>query len=138
MRRFMLLAAMCAALVLALATAAFGQTRGPSGADGTFNCGDFDTQEQAQAFLNQDPGDTNGLDGPPGDAFTGRPGVACEDLPSVGGGTMMPTEPPTQYQQPETPVTDMTTTALPATGGPSLALLAGALLLGTELVLRRR
>ncbi len=241
MRRFMLMAAMCAALVLAMAPAVMAQSRGPSGADGTFNCRDFDFQEDAQAFFDNDPGDTNGLDGPPGDASTGQPGVACEELPSRGTGTTEePVEPPTettqpttptQYEQPETPTTsdldcadfasqaeaqaifdadpsdpngldadgdgiacedndptepttqytppdtnpttvtetpdeEMTSptpvqpvaptttetvgggtpgatsatsaTQLPATGGPSLALLAGALLVGAGLVLRRR
>ncbi len=166
MRRFMLLAAMCAALVLVMAPAGLAQSRGPSGADGTYNCADFDFQEDAQAFFNNDPGDTNGLDGPPGDASTGQPGVACEELPSrgttTGGGmTQQPTT-PTQYTQPETPntrvtpdgiqysalpdatpsaevpVASTTTTALPATGGPSLVLLASALLIGGGLILRGR
>ncbi len=218
MQRFMLLAALCAALVLVLATAALAQSRGPSGADGTYNCEDFDTQEQAQAFFNNDPGDTNGLDGPPGDAFTGEPGVACEDLPSGGTGTTAeppveatqptapgqyvppaepapqvtaedldcadfasqteaqavldadstdpngldadgdgiaceelfqsePTEPMTQYPSLNTNPNTLTeapgeettsTTQLPATGGPSLVLIAGAVLVGAGLVLRRR
>ncbi len=47
-------------------------SRGPSGADGTYNCGDFDTHAQAQAYFDQ-AGDIDGLDGN-GD------GVACESL----------------------------------------------------------
>jgi hypothetical protein len=95
--------------VLILAPVALGQSRGPSGADGTFNCADFDFQEDAQSFFNNDPGDTNGLDGPIGPGFTGQPGVACEELPSRGtatdgGMTQQPTT-PTQYVQPTTPTT---------------------------------
>jgi Excalibur calcium-binding domain len=47
--------------------------RGPSGADGTYNCADFDTQQQAQDWVNRH-GNVDGLDGD-GD------GVACESLP---------------------------------------------------------
>ncbi len=214
MRRFMLLAAVCSALVLMLATTAFAQTRGPSGADGTFNCEDFDDQGQAQEFSLSDPGDTNGLDedgdgqvceglptavpgGEDGPDFVpgtgestlttpdgtqysnlsdlpgtepvsiapGGPcatpelapdliGVPIEDLPNaflnrndpVGTPLSSPLDPdgngiacdtPTAIQSTE-PETATTTTTLPATGGPSLALIAGALLVGAGLVLRRR
>ena len=140
MRRFMLLAALCAALELVLAAAAVAQSRGPSGADGTYNCEDFDDQGQAQEFSLSDPGDTNGLD-EDGD------GIVCESLPTaVPGGEDGPQyipgegESPTNYQyvEPVTPAAPTTTTALPVTGGPSVALLAGALLIGAGLVLRRR
>ena len=43
--------------------------------------GQFTCQEEAQAILDQDPGDPYGLDGPIGEASDGVPGVACEDLP---------------------------------------------------------
>ena len=143
MRRFMLLAALCAALVLMLATAALAQSRGPSGADGTYNCEDFDFQEDAQDFYNQDTSDPDGLDGPIGTGFTGEQGVACEELPSRGTGTGTTGAQYTQQpaaaqgggQQLMESGGDL---ALPATGGPSLALLAGALLVGAGLVLRRR
>ncbi|MWG34800.1 nuclease [Halomarina oriensis] len=46
----------------------------PVPADGDYNCGDFDTQEQAQTVLEDEPGDPHRLDGD-GD------GVACESLP---------------------------------------------------------
>ncbi len=49
-----------------------GPSRAPSGADGTYNCADFDTHAQAQAYFDQ-AGDIDGLDGN-GD------GVACESL----------------------------------------------------------
>ncbi|QIN80335.1 LPXTG cell wall anchor domain-containing protein [Rubrobacter marinus] len=138
MRRFMLLVGLCAVLVSVLATAAYAQTSGPSGADGTYNCVDFTDQGQAQEFYNNDPGDTNGLD-EDGD------GIACESLPTAvpgddGGTVLVPAGGGGyQYVEPTTPATTTTAaTALPATGGPSLALLAGALLVGAGLVLRRR
>ena len=146
MRRYMLLAAMCAVLVMALATTAFAQTSGPSGADGTYNCEDFDFQEDAQAFYDQDTSDPDGLDGPPGEAFTGEQGVACEDLPSRGTGTDLPEEPAAetpiepddgqygvdddQYETavPEADSNTVSPTAetvvLPETGGPSPAAFA--------------
>ena len=49
-------------------------SRSPSGADGTYNCDDFDTHDQAQVYFDS-VGDIDGLDGN-GD------GVACESLPS--------------------------------------------------------
>jgi hypothetical protein len=45
-----------------------------SGTDSDLDCASFETQEQAQRVLEQDPSDPNYLDGD-GD------GVACEDLP---------------------------------------------------------
>lgn len=81
MRRLLYLAALSMLVVAMMASVALAQSRGPSGADGTFNCEDFDTQPQAQAFFDADPSDPDGLDGPPGDAFTGEEGVACESLP---------------------------------------------------------
>lgn len=86
----LMFAAMLAMLALALyAPAALSQVRGPSGADGSFNCADFDTQEQAQAFFDAQGGlaggDPDGLDAD-GD------GIPCESLPSgeAEDGTMMP------------------------------------------------
>lgn len=73
---------------------ALAQSRGPSGADGTYNCEDFDFQEEAQAFYDQDTSDPDGLDGPPGEAFDGEQGVACEELPSSGTGGAPPSPPP--------------------------------------------
>ncbi len=109
MKRVLYLAILSLVASMMFAPAALSQSRGPSGADGTFNCADFDFQEDAQSFFNNDPGDTNGLDGPIGPGFTGQPGVACEELPSRGtatdgGMTQQPTT-PTQYVQPTTPTT---------------------------------
>ena len=71
---------MAAALLLVgmLSVSAFAQQRGPSGDDGTYNCGDFDTQQDAQAFFEAQGGpasDPHGLDGD-------SDGVACQNLPS--------------------------------------------------------
>jgi len=46
----------------------------PLPSDGDYNCGDFETQEQAQYVLENESGDPHGLDG------DGN-GVACESLP---------------------------------------------------------
>ncbi|MDP9438821.1 MAG: excalibur calcium-binding protein, partial [Actinomycetota bacterium] len=76
MRRIMLLATLCAALVLALAPTAMAQTN-------QFNCPDFEFQEDAQAVYNQDTSDPNLLDEDAGP----DDGIACENLPSRGTGT---------------------------------------------------
>jgi hypothetical protein len=47
--------------------------RGPSGVDGTSNCSDFDTQQQAQAYFDQ-VGNIDGLD-------ANGNGIPCESLP---------------------------------------------------------
>jgi hypothetical protein len=47
--------------------------RGPSGADGTYNCSDFDTQQEAQDYFDQ-VGDIDGLD-------ADQDRIPCEDLP---------------------------------------------------------
>ncbi len=139
MRRLLYAATLSMIAMLILAPAALGQSRGPSGADGTFNCADFDFQEDAQAVYDQDTSDPNGLDGPIGTGFTGQQGVACEELPSRGtatdgGMTQQPTT-PTQYApitpaegvDEETPSTT-TMTALPDSGGISLLIPASLLL----------
>jgi hypothetical protein len=46
-----------------------------------YDCGDFQYQEDAQAVYDQDTSDPYGLDGPPGEAYEGTQGVACEALP---------------------------------------------------------
>ena len=86
MKRLGFLAALSMLTMLILAPAALAQSRGPSGADGTYNCSDFDTQQQAQAYFeaNNPQADPDGLDAD-GDL------VACESLPSGAAedGTMM-------------------------------------------------
>lgn len=147
LRRLLLLAAVSMVVMLAFAPAAMGQSRGPSGADGTYNCEDFDDQGQAQEFFNSDPGDSNGLD-------DDDDGLACETLPTVVNdgtpyGYAVPGEgeSETQGQQyEEQPVAAPSTStstggALPATGGLSPLLPASVLLVGSGifgLVIARR
>jgi hypothetical protein len=74
--------------LLAAATVAFANS---AGAQDLYDCGDFATQEEAQAVFDQDTSDPYGLDGPIGPTSAGVPGVACENLPHApaggGGGT---------------------------------------------------
>jgi hypothetical protein len=42
------------------------------------DCADYNSQEEAQQDLRNNPSDPFGLDGPPGEAFEGEEGVACE------------------------------------------------------------
>jgi hypothetical protein len=67
-----------AALLTALWVGSIGFTALPSSAQqqGDLDCEDFQTQEEAQAVLDQDPSDPNNLD-PNGD------GIACGLLPSA-------------------------------------------------------
>ncbi len=126
MRRLLLLAALCALAVLAVAPQALAQA--------DLDCADFATQAQAQAELEADPSDPNGLD-------ADDDGIACETagLPPGGGGgggdddAMMENTPATaQYDQyqPNSPV------PLPDTGGlsPALALAPLALLVAGGLL----
>jgi hypothetical protein len=46
------------------------------------DCPNYPSQAAAQQALRDDPSDPNGLDGPPGSATSGIPGVACEDRPA--------------------------------------------------------
>ena len=52
---------------------------GGSGSGGDLDCADFATQQEAQAELESEPGDPNGLD-------ADNDGLACEDLAGGGGG----------------------------------------------------
>lgn len=78
MRRLLYLAALSMLVVALTASVALGQSRGPSGADGSFNCADFDSQPQAQEFLDANPSDPNGLD-------ADNDGLACESKTSADG-----------------------------------------------------
>ncbi len=145
MRRLLYLAALSMLAMMIIASTALAQSRGPSGADGTFNCEDFDFQEDAQAVFNQDTSDPNGLDGPVGPASTGVPNVACENLPSRGGGNQpMMEEQPMMEQTMMMERTQPMPKEMPKTGGPAVGSLlpVSALLLGsgivTVAVLRRR
>jgi hypothetical protein len=77
MRRMTGVIAIAMLLLVGLLAPATAQERGPSGADGSYNCPDFDYQEDAQAVLDADPSDPNGLD-------ADNDGVACETLDSRG------------------------------------------------------
>ncbi len=66
-----------------------------------YDCGDFQYQEDAQSVYDRDTSDPYGLDGPQGEASTGTPGVACEELPSRT--TPPPKATPTQETPPKTP-----------------------------------
>ena len=132
MKRLLYLAALSMVMGLVFAPVALAQTRGPSGADGTYNCADFDDQGQAQQFFNQDLSDPHGLD-------ADNDGLACEELPTVTATGIIPGEGEAvpaasaqyspaadQYAAPDQP--------LPSTGGPALLLPAAALLLGAGLI----
>lgn len=113
-RRYAIVAAIlavAAALCLRLAW----ETIPPAGAQDLFNCDNYDFQEDAQAVYDADTSGPNGLDGPPGEGFTGVEGVACEELPSRGGSPPTP-DPPggttTTYEY------QYSTTPLFTSGGP--------------------
>jgi hypothetical protein len=78
-----LLASVPTASVSASAEGGSSVSPSPSPSSGVdeFDCSDFDTQEQAQQTYEWDTSDPNGLDGPPGEGYTGEQGVACEGLP---------------------------------------------------------
>jgi len=61
---------------------------GTAAAQDVVNCGDFTYQDEAQAVLDQDRSDPNGLD-------ADADGIACEDLPSRGS-PVPPTDPPAE------------------------------------------
>ena len=96
MKRLLYLAALSMVVTLLFSPTALAQS--PSEGD-LYDCQDFAFQEDAQEVYNQDTSDPYGLDGPIGVAFTGEPGVACEELPSRGTGgepmTQQPTAPTT-------------------------------------------
>jgi endonuclease YncB( thermonuclease family) len=60
------------------------------------DCSDFTYQEEAQAVLDADPSDPNGLD-------RDRDGFACESLPSMGGGPVTTPSPPPAPAPPPPP-----------------------------------
>ena len=108
-----------------------------------YDCADFATQEEAQQFL--ESGAPYGLD-------ADSDGIACEELSSGGSQQPMTQQPVTQqpvtqqYVTPQQPMTQqqpmVSNAPLPQSGGPSLLLPAGILLLGSGILvfagLRRR
>jgi hypothetical protein len=143
-------------MLMAVAIPATAQQRGPSGADGSYNCADFDTQPEAQAFFEAEGGpdqDPNNLD-------ADNDGVACEALPGgpaegetesgadpVDGEDPEAGEPEAEDPDADDPEEPAAPTAVDAgsgglaTGVPGLVvalMLAGALLLGGGLAFARR
>jgi hypothetical protein len=124
MRRTMLLLAAAIVLVLAAAPAAFAQANDQ-------NCEDFPSRAEAQAHLDAEPSDPDGLDALPGaadgnddaDAGGHGDGVACEtfDYGASGGGA----DPPGAGDQ----------GSLPFTGPGDHQLPLGAALLGAGMLL---
>ena len=74
------------------------------------DCADFATQEEAQAVLDVDPSDPNGLD-------ADSDGIACEELPG-GGGTPSPSPSPSPTPSPSLPEVQYSTAPLFESGGP--------------------
>lgn len=113
------------------------------------DCDDFATQDQAQAVLEKDPSDPNGLD-------RDNDGIACESLSAAAttppasqtaGPTQTAQAAPTQGTEPTQSLPTEVPAGLAATpsdGGPGSALVGGlaggtaALLLGLGLAVRRR
>ena len=104
-----------------------------AGAQDIFNCDNFRSQEEAQAELNRDPSDPNGLD-------ADGNGIACEELPSRGPvatnttlaeGTTTTIPSTSTTVGSSAPATTTTTTPELATTGPQTAPLS---LTGTTLV----
>lgn len=85
---------LAAAATSVVAAALFVGISGTALAAEDLDCNDFATQEQAQAVLDADPSDPNGLDGD-------NDGVACESLPRAG--TPEPSVPPTTTPAPLPP-----------------------------------
>jgi hypothetical protein len=97
------------------------------------NCGDFDSQKEAQRELDRDPSDPNNLD-------ADNDGMACDvyDYGDDGG-----SGPADDQYSPETPVDNPngvrpgTTSQMPNTGGPPYLAVGAVLLLGAAVVAGR-
>ena len=137
MRRF----AVCFVAFSALALLMAGGAGAQDTAD-TLNCEDFQYQEDAQAEYDRDPSDPHGLDGPPGEAFDGVEGVACEELPHRPGSGQQAQDPrsPGQRQYGEDEIIAKSIPKkrkLSNTGGAPLIVPAGAVLLSAGLLVGR-
>jgi hypothetical protein len=89
-------------LAIAVLSLAFVLVLSPPVSAQEVNCDDFPNQAAAQQALKDDSSDPEGLDGPPGAAFSGIPGVACEDLPPPTN--FDPVDPGPGQEQPDDPV----------------------------------
>ena len=87
--------------------------REPVTSTGDLDCDDFDYQEDAQAAYEQDTSDPHGLDGPPGEGYSGEQGEACEDLPN-----RVATQSPTRQSQSSRPRPAAVPTPSPAPAPP--------------------
>ena len=86
-----------------------------------YDCGDFDSQAEAQAELRRHPSDPGGLDGPIGSVTDGTAGVACEvyeydnpardETPVGSSGPTTTSAPPTTASAPPTTASAPPTTA---------------------------
>ena len=135
MRRVAITFAVAACWVMCSLAPAWAQS--PSEGD-RYDCEDFQYQEDAQEVYNRDPSDPYGLDGPPGEAFTGEKGVACEDRPH------RPTSGEDQYAEdgdvgePGDVVPDTNSgKPLPNTGGPPYLAVGAMLILGAAVAAGR-
>jgi hypothetical protein len=89
-------------LASAIAVSVYMTLLSTTSAQDLYDCPDFRYQEDAQAIYDQDPSDPYGLDGPPGDAFEGIKGVACEDLPHKPMGGSPESSPSGETSEPTT------------------------------------
>lgn len=151
MRRLLYIIVLSMIVMAMTASVALAQSRGPSGADGSFNCEDFDTQPQAQAFFeaNNPQQDPDGLD-------RDDDGLACEDSLPGGSEEEIPalssaedsddaSTAGAQYAGDDQYASadqyddeDAVVPTLPDTGGPALLPLAGLILLGAGAMFFRR
>ena len=132
-------------------TTSGGSPIGGGGGGGDLDCGDFANQEEAQAVLERDPGDPNGLD-------ADNDGIACEELAGGGGGggdpigprpedttsaedQYTPKAPPGDVSNPRDVIPGTGAREVPSTGGPRIVVgvlvLLGATLIVGRGVLRR-
>lgn len=97
MKRLLFLVALCTVAVLSFASMALAQ----QGSSEDLNCEDFNSREEAQATLDADPSDPNGLD-------ADGNGLACDEVFSIEaqeqtvppGAEVAPVTPPTGADSP--------------------------------------
>jgi hypothetical protein len=103
------------------------------GGDGELDCADFARQQDAQAVLERNPSDPNGLD-------ADNDGIACEVIRTTPGRTT-PTEnqyaqrtPPGELKNPRDVIPGTNVRRIPPTGGPPYLAIGALVLLGTALI----
>jgi hypothetical protein len=106
---------------------------GAAMAQDRLNCGDFDSQKEAQRELNRDPSDPNNLD-------ADNDGMACDTYDygddDGGGSANDQYSPDTPTDRPDNVVPN-TTSNMPNTGGPPYLAVGAVLLLGAALIAGR-